>query len=89
MIQVAVGEQDALQPLEAQPAAEDLALGAFTAVDQKAILPVQHHRRRQAALDRRGRGRGAEENELNMGFPLETKDDRRTTMPWRYLPLSC
>ena len=74
VIQMAVGQQNALQPLEAQPAAEDLALRALAAVDQKTILAMHHHRRRQPALDRRGRGRSAEENEFEHGIPFETTD---------------
>ena len=38
MIQVAVGDQDVVQALETDPGLQDLALGAFAAVDQEAVF---------------------------------------------------
>jgi len=58
VIQVAVREQDTVQALEADAALEQLALRAFAAVYQKAILPGQDDLGRQPAQDRR-RGRGS------------------------------
>ena len=40
------------------------ALRALAAIDQEAILIVHHHLGRQAAVDRRRGGRGAEEDDF-------------------------
>lgn len=54
-----VGNQDAFEALEAQTRLEDLTLGALAAVDEKAILVVEHHLGGKASTDRGGRGGGA------------------------------
>ncbi len=61
MIQVAVGDQDVVQALEAQTGLHDLALGAFPAVDQEAIFIVHHHLGGKPAAGGRGRGGSAKE----------------------------
>jgi hypothetical protein len=43
VIEVAVCEQDAIESLESQPAAEDLPLGAFAAINEKTILTMHQN----------------------------------------------
>ena len=43
VVQVTMGDQHAVQALEAQPRLQDLALGALTAVDQEAEFIVDDH----------------------------------------------
>ena len=57
VVKVRVGEQDFIEPLEADAAAEKLALRAFAAVDQEAIFIVLNNLCGKSALCRRG-GRG-------------------------------
>ena len=67
MVQVAVGEKDPVQPAETQAAPQQLALRALAAVDQEAMVLVQHHRRRQAAVNGWRRGRSPEKDQLEQG----------------------
>jgi len=46
VIQVAVRQQDALEPLEPEPTAQDLPLGPLAAVDQEAVLAMKQQRGR-------------------------------------------
>jgi len=62
MVQVAMGDQDAVQALETQPGLQDLALGAFATVDQKTELIVDDHLAGKATVDGRGRSRSAEKD---------------------------
>src|SRR5690606_3677133 len=57
VIQMAVREQDTIQPLETDTAPQDLPLRAFATVHQKAVLARQNGLRCQPAMDR-GRGSG-------------------------------
>jgi hypothetical protein len=50
MVQMSVRQQDAIKPAEAKPTAQQLPLCALTAVDEKAILFVEHHRGRQPTM---------------------------------------
>jgi hypothetical protein len=62
---MAMGQQDFVQPLESQPAAQDLPLGALSAVDQEALVIVHHHRRGESSLDGWCGGGRPEEDELD------------------------
>jgi len=54
-----VGNEDAVEALEAQTRLEDLALGALAAVDEEAMLIVEHHLGGETSADRGGGGGGA------------------------------
>ena len=64
VVEVTVGDQDAVEALEAQARLEDLALGALAAVDQEAVLVVDDHLGGEAAPDGGGRSGGAEEDDF-------------------------
>jgi hypothetical protein len=64
MIEMAVGDQDPVKAFETDPGLENLALGAFPAVDQEAMLIVLDHLGRQAAPGRRGGGGCAEKDDF-------------------------
>jgi hypothetical protein len=58
VVEVAVGQQHRVEPLEAQAAAQNLALRALAAVEQEAVVAVQNEVAGQPPRDgRRGRGR--------------------------------
>ena len=63
MIEVRMRQEDPVEALEADAAAEDLALRAFAAIDQETLFAGQDRQRRQAAIDRRRGGRCAEEDQ--------------------------
>jgi len=65
-----VSDQDAVEPAKADPGAEDLALRALAAVDQKPLVTIAHHLGREAAMDGRGGGRSAEEDDFEQGRDL-------------------
>ena len=50
-----VGEQDVVEPLEAQSRFQDLALRAFAAIHQEAMLIVLYQVRGKPAMDGRRR----------------------------------
>ena len=64
VVEMGVGEQDAIEPAQAEPAPEQLALGPLTAIDQEPALPVHHDQRRQPPVDGRHTRRGAKENDF-------------------------
>jgi hypothetical protein len=59
VVQVTVGQQDAVQPFEPQPALENLPLGALTAIYQKPMVLIEHHLGREVPMDGRRRCRCA------------------------------
>jgi hypothetical protein len=70
---MAVRDQNPLQPFESQTRLQNLALRAFPAINQEAILVVHHNLRRQAAMHG-GRGSGcAKEGDFKQGEPLRVK----------------
>ena len=64
MVEMGVGEQDAVQPTQPEPAREQLALGALAAVHQEPAPPVQDEQRRQPPIDGGHAGGGAKEHDL-------------------------
>ncbi len=62
-----MGDEDAVEALEAHAGLEDLALGAFAAIDQEAVLVVLNQVGGQVALGGGGGGGGAEEGDLKQG----------------------
>ncbi len=64
VVQVAVGDENVVQVPEADAGLQDLALGAFAAVDQEAEFVVLDDLRRKPALGRGGGGGGAEEDDF-------------------------
>ncbi len=64
VIEMAVGEQHALQTPEADPAAQNLPLRPFAAIDEKPLVAPQHDLRGQSPLNRRGGGRRAQHHQF-------------------------
>jgi len=54
VIEVTMREQNIIEALEANSRFEDLALGAFAAIDEEAIFFVLHHQCGQTPFDRWG-----------------------------------
>ena len=50
VIQMAMGQEDAIETAKAQPATQELALRALATVDHEAMLVTHHQRGREAAL---------------------------------------
>jgi len=67
MIQVTMGDQDSVQPLETDATAQDLALSSLTAVDHKTGFAVQDDMGGKPAMGRGGRGGSAKEKDLKHG----------------------
>ena len=68
-----VGEQDAIEPTEAEPALEQLTLGALTTVHQEPAVPVQHHQRWQPSVDGRHTCGSAKENDFEQIPSLQNR----------------
>jgi hypothetical protein len=84
VVQVAVREQHRVEPLEAQPAAQDLTLRALAAVDQPALVAIHDDDGRQPAPHAGGRGGGAQECDLEHGLTaLSDGADRWPVRPRR------
>ena len=64
VVEMSMGEQDAVQPTKSEPAPQQLALRALTAVHEKPAVPVQNDQRRQPPLDGGHTCGGAKENHL-------------------------
>src|ERR1700756_2783804 len=64
MVEVGVSQQHIVQSAEAQVGAQDLALSAFTAINQKAIRTFGNEQRRQASLGRGHCGSGTKKYQL-------------------------
>ena len=64
VVQVAVGDENVAQVPEADAGLQDLALGAFAAVDQEAEFVVLDDLRGKAALGGGGGGGGAEKDDF-------------------------
>jgi len=67
---VPVGDQDAVQALEAQTRLHNLALGAFAAVDQETILIMHDQLSRETPASRGRRSRCTEEDDFEQGEPF-------------------
>ena len=52
MIQMSVGQQNLIEPFEAQPAVQQLALGALAAIDQESVFIMHHDLGGEAAVYR-------------------------------------
>ncbi len=59
VIEMAVGDQDFVESFKADPGFEDLPLGAFPTVNEKAVFVVDDDLGRKPPVYRRGRGGGA------------------------------
>ena len=64
MVQVRVRQKDVVKPLEADSAAQNLPLCAFATINEEALLFREYSHCRQAAMDRRRRGRRAQKYQL-------------------------
>ena len=69
MIEMGVGEQDAIEPTQPDAAREQLALGALAAVHQEPAPPVQDEQRRQSPIGGGHAGGGAKEHDLEQAAP--------------------
>ena len=72
VVEMAVGEQDRLEPAQPEAALEQLALGALAAVHQEPAVPVQDDQRRQPPVDRRHPRSGAKKHDLEQ-VPITSK----------------
>ena len=66
---MSVGDEDAVEPAKSDPGSENLALSAFTTVDEYAVIAKADDMRAQPAVNRGGRSRGAKENEFEQEVP--------------------
>ena len=64
VVEMGMGEQDAIEPTEPQSAFEQLTLGALATVHQEPALLVQHHQRWQPSVDGRHTCGSAKENDF-------------------------
>jgi hypothetical protein len=64
MVEMGMGEQDAVEPTKPEPAPEQLALRALTTVDQEPAVAVQYDERWQPSINSRHTGSRAEENDF-------------------------
>jgi hypothetical protein len=64
VVEMSMGEQDAVEPTEPEPTLKQLALGALAAVHQEPAVPMQHDERWQPSVDSRHGRSGAKENDL-------------------------
>ena len=62
-----MGEQYFVEPLEAETRGQNLALSAFAAIEQKAVLAVHDEVGGEAPVGGGGSGGGAEKNEFKHG----------------------
>src|SRR5690606_37624850 len=69
MIDVAMGQQHAIEAAQAEAALQQLALRALAAVDQKAAPFVHDEERRQPPLDRGHAAGSAKEHDLEQDNP--------------------
>jgi hypothetical protein len=76
MVEMGMGEQDAVQPTQPDPAREQLALRALAAIHQEPAPPVQDKQRRQPPVDRGHAGGGSKENDLEQAAPRHVNDMR-------------
>src|SRR4030042_5723009 len=67
MIQVPMSDKHAIQTLESQARLQDLALGAFSTIDQKAELVMDNHLARKPTVDGWSRSGGAKEDNFEQG----------------------
>jgi hypothetical protein len=72
VVEMGMGEQDAIEPTEPESALEQLALGALTTVHQEPAVPVQHHQRWQPSVDGRDTRGSAKENDFEQ-VPLTSR----------------
>jgi len=64
MVEVAVSQQDPVEPSEAGPAAQQLTLRPFSAIDQDAVAACLYQNARMIALCRRNACRRTQESEI-------------------------
>ena len=69
VIEVTVGDQDAVQAAETEPRSKDLPLRPLAAVDEESVVLEGNDLRRKSAMNGRRRGRRAEEGELEQLNP--------------------
>jgi hypothetical protein len=69
-------QQNFIETAKAKTAAQQLALRTFTAVDHKAVFIDHHHSRRETALRRWRRGRGAQKDEFEHNARIVTQGDK-------------
>jgi hypothetical protein len=62
-----VRDQDSIESFEPDAALQNLPLCAFAAINEKAMLVVQHDLRRKPAMDGGGGSGGAEEKDFEHG----------------------
>jgi len=69
VVEVAVGDENALQAAEPEARSKDLSLGALSAVDQEAMILIGDDLRRKATVDGGRRGRRPEKEQFEQGDP--------------------
>jgi hypothetical protein len=71
VVEMAVGDEDFVQPLEPQAGFEDLPLRAFSAVHEEAMFVVNDNLRGEPTVDGRSGGGSAEEDDFKQGRAFE------------------
>ena len=74
VVEMGVGEQDAVEPTEPEPTLQQLALSALTTVHQEPAVSVQDDERWQPSVDGRHAGGGAKEDDLEQAAPRRVND---------------
>ena len=74
VVEVTVGEKNLVQSTKTKPAAQNLALRAFAAVDKEAVFLHHHHCGGQAAVNRRSRSRGTQKDQFKQGIVSRLED---------------
>jgi len=64
-----VRDQNAIQAAKTDSRSKDLALGAFTTIDQEAIVPIAYDLRGQTPVNRRGGRRSTQERDFKQKNP--------------------
>jgi hypothetical protein len=64
MVKVSMSDQDPVQAFETQPGLQNLALGAFTTIDQKAKFIMDDHLAGKPTVDGWGGCRSTEEDDF-------------------------
>jgi len=71
VVEVAVGDEDFVKPLESQAGFQNLPLGALAAVHEEAVFVVNDDLRREAPVNGGGGGGGAEKDDFKQGDAFE------------------
>lgn len=77
VVEMAMRQQDAVEPPEACATAQQLALRALAAIDQDALARGFHQKRRMVALRRGNAGRGAEKRQGEHGRQMSSGSGSR------------